>query len=209
MTIQKGQDWGRYVARPNSLHLVADDREADHYLNQHLSGASAPLEIAILKSEMARTLGVSGANIKKSEMLLTEFDVVEATFELDDSKVRERRYFLGHAFIRSRWFRGETVGVLNSSFVGRRDWAPRSHPNDGKFDVVEFDESINIRQRLTAYRLMKSGSHLPHPKIRHRQMTQYSAGCIESSILYIEGIRIGVVKSCIFNVLPDAVVLYW
>ena len=209
MTIQKGQDWGRYVARPNSLHLIADDREAGHYLNQRLSGASAPLELAILKSEMARTLGVSGANIKKSEMLRTEFDVVEVTFELDDSKVRERRYFLGHAFIRSKKFRGETVGVLNSSFVGQRDWAPRSHPNDGKFDVVEFDESINIRQRLKAYGLMKSGSHLPHPKIRHRQMTQYSAGCIESSILYIEGIRIGVVKSCIFNVLPDAVVLYW
>lgn len=209
MTIQKGQDWGRYVARPNNLHLIADDREAGNYLNQHLSGASTPLEIAILESEMARTLGVSGANIKKNEMLRTEFDVVEATFELDDSKVSERRYFLGHAFIRSKWFRGETVGVLNSSFVGRRDWAPRSHPNDGKFDVVELDESMGIRQRLTAYRLMKSGSHLPHPKIRHRQMVQYSAGCGESSTLYIEGIRIGIVKSCIFNVLPDAVVLYW
>ena len=209
MTIQKGQDWGHYVARPNRLHLVADDREAGNYLNQHLSGANPPLEIAILKSEMARTLGVSGANIKNSEMLRTEFDVVEATFELDDSRVRERRYFLGHAFIRSGWFRGGTVGVLNSSFVGRRDWAPRSHPNDGKFDVIEFDASISIRQRLTAYRLMKSGSHLPHPKIRHRQMTQYSAGCVESSTLYIESIRVGNVKSCIFNVLPDAVVLYW
>ena len=209
MTIQKGQDWGRSVARPDKLHLVADDQEAGAYLNQHLSVAGPPLEIAILKSNISRTLGVSGANIQKSEMLRTEFDVVEATFELENSKVRERRYFLGHAFIRSKWFRGETVGVLNSSFVGRRDWAPRSHPNDGKFDVIEFDESISIRQRLTAYRLMRSGSHLPHPKIRHRQMTQYSAGCIESSTLYIESIRVGNVKSCIFNVLPDAVVLYW
>ncbi len=209
MTIQKGQDWGCFVARPNNLHFAANDREANDYLNKHLSGANKSLEIAILNSELARALGVVGAKGDQIEMLRTEFDVVETTFELGDSKCPERRYFLGHAFVRSKWFKGETVGVLNSSFVGRRDWAPGSHPNDGKFDVVEIERSMSMRQRMTAYKLMKSGSHLPHPKITHRKLTQYLVGCSEASTLYIDGIRIGVVKSCSFKILPDAVVLYW
>ena len=209
MTIQRGRDWGDYVQRPSGLQLVADDSKAEEFLDEHLPNASQPIELAILKSEVARALGITGPKVENNEMLRTEFDVVEATFKLANHDNLLRRYFLGHAFIRTSWFRGKCVGVLNSSFVGHRDWAPRAHPNDGKIDVVELDESMSVRQRLAAYKLMKTGSHLPHPGILYRQLTQYSTDCSNLPILFIHGRRIGFVEICSFRVVPDAVNLYW
>ena len=209
MTIEKGQDWGCLVAKPENLHWVEDDFEASNFLNRHLTVEGAPIEIAILKSDIARALGISGANIKKKEMLRTYFDVVETIFLRSGQTSVDRRLYLGHAFVHNGLATGAKVGVLNSSFVGKRNWAPKAHPNDGKFDVVEIDKSMSIRQRLKAHRLMQSGSHLPHPKIKYRQVVDYSAVCINPSRLYIESELVGTVVKCSFKIMPDAAVLYW
>jgi len=209
VTIKKGQDWGCLVAKPKDLHLVADDFEASYFLSQHLSVGGAPVEISILKSDLARSLGISGANVNKNEMLQTHFDVIETIFLRSGQTSVDRRLFLGHAFIQNGFATGAKVGVLNSSFVGKRNWAPRAHPNDGKFDVVEIEQSISIRQRLKAYSLMRSGSHLPHPKINYRQVVDYSADCINLPRLYIESKLVGTVVQCSFKIMPDAAVLYW
>jgi len=142
-------------------------------------------------------------------MLCTKFDVIEATYVLTKSEETIRRCFIGRAFISEKPFFGRTIAVLNSSFVGNRDWAPKAHPNDGKLDLVELDGSMNVRQRLTALRLMKSGSHLPHPKIRYNQLSEYEYATDRSASLSIEGVRIGSIRHCFFRVLPDAVNLYW
>ena len=138
-----------------------------------------------------------------------KFDVIEATYLLTNSEETRRRCFIGRAFISEKLFFGRTIAVLNSSFVGNRDWAPKAHPNDGRLDLVELDGSMNVRQRLTALKLMKSGSHLPHPQIRYRQLSEYEYATEDSASLSIEGVRMGSIRHCLFRVLPDAVNLYW
>jgi hypothetical protein len=209
MTIRKGQEWGHFESRPADLQVVADDFSASELISSQTLDVKSPLQLSIIKSGLTRTLGVKNAPHHNQQMLCTKFDVIEANFVTVNSDKVIRRCFVGHAFVRSNPFFGQTIAILNTSFIGNRDWAPRAHPNDGKLDIVELDSSMNIRQRLTAFRLMKSGSHLPHPKIRYTQVNEYVIDCQFSASISIEGVRLGAIKKCDFKVLPDAVNLYW
>ena len=208
MTIRKGKDWGEQVEAPADLLVFADDPSANSYLNEvFVNGNMAP-PIAVLKSNLARTLGLSGASLKKPTMLHTKFDLVEVDYVLV-SAVTGKMHFLGNAVIRNGWLRGAITGVFNSSFIGTWDCAPKAHPNDAKLDVVSIDQSMNVRQRLTAKRLVKLGSHLPHPKISYKQAESFKVDLEEPARLFVDAMDLGMVKHCDFRVISDAVSLYW
>jgi hypothetical protein len=209
MTIRKGQEWGHFEDRPNDLQVVADDFAAGELITNQTLDLESPLKISIVNSGLSRTLGIKNASLRIDQMLCTKFDVIEASCTPVDSVNVTRRCFIGYAFVYQNLIFGRTIAILNSSFVGKRDWAPKAHPNDGKFDVIELDSSMSIRQRLTAFRLMKSGSHLPHPKIRYTQAQEFVFSGERSASMSIEGVRVGVIRHCVFKVLPDAVNLYW
>lgn len=209
MTIRSGRDWGELVDRPSNLHVMIDDRHADDFLDSNLDlGAPAP-NMAIVSSEFARTLGLSGANAQNSKMLCTPFDLIEATIFKADNLKPVRRYFLGNALVRNRFWLGNIISIHNSSFRKGRNWTPRGHPNDGKMDVVIFDASMNIRQRMRAFHLMKSGSHIPHPKIQYFQTPEFSTEIVKSASLHIEGQKMADASRCEFRLLADAVNLFW
>ncbi|MFM8249172.1 MAG: hypothetical protein ACKOPL_07765 [Acidimicrobiaceae bacterium] len=209
MTIRKGQEWGHFENRPDDLQVVADDFAAGDLITSQALNPESAMNLTIEKSGLSRALGIKNALRRNYQMLCTKFDVIEVNYTPADSDAVARRCFIGNAFIYQQLVFGRTIAILNSSFVGDRDWAPKAHPNDGKFDVVDLDGSISIRQRLTALKLMKSGSHLPHPKIRYSQVPEFEFLSERSASLSIEGIRIGAVRHCVFKVLPDAVNLYW
>lgn len=215
MTIKKGREWGHHLQRPSDLQVVADDFAASERITQMLDDSFTTINLAIVHSVMARALGLNGANLESSSLLMTQFDLIQAIFTPVDSRaatnsdIESHRYFVGNAFIGKRRLHGVRVGVMNSSFDKKRDWAPRAHPNDGRLDVIEFQERIKFRQRMVAMQRMKSGTHLPHPNIRYHQATEYSADCSEVPYLFIEGRNVGRISSCRFVVMPDAVSLYW
>ena len=64
MTIRKGKDWGEQLEAPTDLLVFADDPSADAYLNEVFANGNMASPIAVLKSNLARTLGLSGASIK-------------------------------------------------------------------------------------------------------------------------------------------------
>lgn len=208
MTIRKGQDWGEQVEAPTDLLVFADDPSANTYLNEVFANGNMAPPIAVLKSNLARTLGLSGATIKKPTMLHTKFDLVEVDYVLASS-LSGKMHFLGNAVIRNNWLRGPITGVFNSSFIGSWDCAPKAHPNDSKLDVVSIDQSMKIRQRLTAKRLVKLGSHLPHPKISYKQAESFKIDLEEPARLFVDAMDLGMVKHCDFRVISDAVSLYW
>jgi len=215
VTIKKGREWGHYSQRPSDLQVGADDFAASEKITQLFDASITPINLAIVHSVMARALGIKGANLGSSTLLKTQFDLIQAIFTpvenraAKNSDIESHRYFVGNAFIGKSRLHGVRVGVMNSSFDKKRDWAPRAHPNDGRLDVIEFQERIKFRQRMVAIRRMKSGTHLPHPNIRYHQATEYSADCSEVPYLFIEGQNVGRISSCRFVIVPDAVSLYW
>jgi diacylglycerol kinase family enzyme len=141
-------------------------------------------------------------------MLRTRLDLIEVSYVLISSQTAKMN-FVGNAIIRNSWLRGPITGVFNSSFIGNWDCAPRAHPNDSKLDVVSIDQSMNLRQRLTAKRLVKLGSHLPHPKISYKQTESFKIDLQEPAHLFVDSIDLGMVRQCDFRVISDALSLYW
>ena len=208
MTIRKNENWGATAARPENLVICETDEAAsqlatDFYLQQK----SIP-PIAITRSNLSRALGTKGADAKSQNMQATPFDLIEVTF-VDASKTQQKVLALGYGLLRKSWWRGDIVAAMNTSFIGDWDCAPRSHPNDGKFDLLAVSSEMKSTQRLIASRRLKFGTHLPHPQISVKQLTSFDADCSVKPNLYVDNRRFISVNQCKFRLLPDALTLYW
>ena len=208
MTIRKNETWGVTVARPENLVICETDAAAsqlatDYYLQQK----SIPA-IAITRSNLSRALGTNGADTNSQNMQATPFDLIEVTF-VNASKIEQIFLAMGYGLLRKSWWRGEIVAAMNTSFIGDWDCAPRSHPNDGKFDLLTVNSEMKQTQRLIASRRLRLGTHLPHPQISVKQLTSFEADCSAKPNLYVDNRRFMSVNQCKFRLLPDALTLYW
>ena len=208
MTIRKNEDWGSTVVRPEDLVICETDAATsqlatDFYLQQKPMPA-----IAITRSSLSRTLGKEGSNVNSQNMQATPFDLIEVTF-VDASMIEQKVLALGYGLLRKSWWRGDIVAAMNTSFIGDWDCAPRSHPNDGKFDLLAVSSKMKSTQRLIASRRLKFGTHLPHPQISVKQLTSFEADCSAKPNLYVDNRRFMSVNQCKFRLLPDALTLYW
>src|SRR3546814_18870326 len=57
---------------------------------------------------------------------------------------------------------------MNAQYRGKWDVAPRGHPNDGRLDVLDAD--LPLDERLQVRGRLKTGTHLPHPRIESRHV---------------------------------------
>lgn len=208
MTIRKNENWGVTVARPENLVICETDAAASQLVTDcYLQHKSIPA-IAIRQSNLSRALGTTGADIDSQNMQATTFDLIEITFA-DDSKAEQRVLALGYGLLRRSWWHGEIVAALNTSFIGDWDCAPRSHPNDGKLDLLTVNSETKPTQRLIASRRLRLGTHLPHPQISVKQITSFEADCSAEPNLYVDNRKFVCVTYCKFRLLPDALTLYW
>jgi len=208
MTIRKNEDWGSTVVRPEDLVICETDAATsqlatDFYLQQKPMPA-----IAITRSSLSRTLGKKGSNVNSQNMQATPFDLIEVTF-VDASMIEQKVLALGYGLLRKSWWRGDIVAAMNTSFIGDWDCAPRSHPNDGKFDLLAVNGEMKSTQRFIASRRLKFGTHLPHPQISMKQLTSFEADCSAKPNLYVDNRRFMSVNQCKFRLVPDAITLYW
>jgi diacylglycerol kinase family enzyme len=119
----------------------------------------------------------------------------------------EERCFVAHLVARRSWWRGRVVGVMNAQFVGTWDVAPRSHPNDGRLDVVDVAPSLSGTDRWRARHRLPSGTHVPHPAITVRQTSAWTTTFDQPTPVWLDGERVGEVVELSVRVEPDALVL--
>ena len=208
MTIRKNANWGSTVARPENLVICESDAAASQLVTEHYVQKQIFPAIAIAKSNLARALGSNGADVNAQIMQATPFDLIEIAFT-DDSNRQQKVLALGYGLLRKSWWRSEIVAAMNTSFIGDWDCAPRSHPNDGKFDLVTVRTEMNPTQRLIALRRLRLATHLPHPQISVKQLTSFDADCSAKPNLYFDDRRFSCVNRCKFTLIPDALTLYW
>ena len=208
MTIRKGTNWGLQIARPDNLVYCNDDTAASILITNNLLNLQKLPTIAIRNSNLARVLGIDGAKDISTKIFSTLFDLIRVDcVTIDDTAVTV--FGLGYALLRNSWWHGEIVAVLNQSFIGDWDCAPRAHPNDGKLDVVIVSSGMKPPQRLLASRRVRSGTHIPHPDITISQQTYLEAAIGTPKMLVVDGRQISAVIACKFTVIPDAVTLCW
>ncbi|MEN9646299.1 MAG: hypothetical protein RL238_2968 [Actinomycetota bacterium] len=203
MTIRKGEPWGEPAEVPaDGLESPDSDRGASRSLELQREAGRPLGPIGVQRGDMARTLG--GGTPGRFDGTL-----VKAPVDLLQVRADDREHLaLAHVVVRRSWWRGEVVLAMNAQYLGAYDVAPRSHPNDGRVDVLRVDPAMPLRARHQARSRARSGTHLPHPQLEMRSTGEWHHRFDRPMPLWIDGVRCGDVRDLTVTVLPDALTLY-
>jgi len=194
MTIKPGQDWGELLAPPPELVVVANDAA----LAAHVASDDGR-PVRVRGGDLATSLGgpVTDGVVRRLpiDVLQVASDAVELTA-------------VAHVVVRTSWWRGPLLAVMNVDRLGNWDVAPRAHPNDGRADVVAVDETMSIRARWQAWRRLPSGTHVPHPLIRTRRVTEEAWAFDRPRRLWVDGVDRGTVRQLRVTVVADGAVIH-
>lgn len=193
MTIRRGEPWGTPVERPPDLCVV----ESDAQLAELVDGGSA-VPVGVSGGDLHRALGRPADRREMQQLpidrLLVTVDDVEYTA-------------VAHVVARRGWWRGRIVAIMNVDHLGDWNVAPRAHPNDGRFDLVDVEPSMSLRERWQARSRLGSGSHLPHPRIAVRAATEFFVRFERPHSIWIDGRRVPDARSLAVEIEPDAFVV--
>jgi hypothetical protein len=195
VTIRKGQPWGEVVARPDELVVAPDDAGLAALIVGDPAGAHA-----VAAGDLHRTVG--SPDPSRSRMHRLPIDVLHV--ETDHGG----HLAVAHVIIRRRWWRGRIVVVCNVGHVGEWNVAPRAHPNDGRFDLVDVDAEMPLRARLQARRRLPTGLHVPHPRIATARLTEWSWADPAGARVWVDGVDVGRCTRATFEIEPDATFVY-
>jgi YegS C-terminal NAD kinase beta sandwich-like domain len=164
MTIERGAPWGRSAPLPPDGLVVGSDAAASDAAAAALAEHMPLPVVGLLAGDLCRTVGGPGSRerLHTDDAVTLPIDVCEVV--IDDA----RRVFVAHVVARRNWWYGRLWAALNAEWLGDWDVAPRAHPGDGLLDVM--DVSLSTPDRVRARRRLRSGTHVPHPKIRQHRV---------------------------------------
>ena len=198
MTIEKGGSWGAPGPLPVNGAVARSDAEV-RSLVEAARRANEPVRpIGLLGGDLCRTLGgpSSEARLHSAEAMTFSVDIGSV---LIDGLLH---WFAAHLVARRSWWHGRLVGVMNAQFLGSWDVAPRSHPGDGRLDVVDADPALG--ERLKARRRLPVGSHLPHPDIQVRSVRAWQTDFVPPLDVWLDGEKVARAAKVAVRVEPDA-----
>lgn len=205
VTIRKGQAWGSVVAPGPGMQMVRSDAELRSLvLEGRASGRPLPV-VGLLGGDLMRTMGGTGdlERLRGSEPVPhLPIDVVRVV--TDDGR---ETLFVAHLVARRSWWRGPITAAMNAEFYGRWDVTPRSHPNDGRVDLVTVSTELRAQQRWLARQRVLLGTHVPHPLITIRQHERVMVDLGARRRLWVDGQRWGSARTIELIVEPDALIV--
>lgn len=204
MTVSRGVPWGVDAVPPAGLRVVDGDAE----LADALGAVDAP-PLAVSAGDLWRTVGAPRVVPHPS---MRRVPVDRLRVHLDGVEV----VAVAHVICRRAprpigwigWWRGSVLAVANAEFRGRWDIAPRSHPNDGRADVIEVRAEMGWRARWQAWRRLPSGTHVPHPAISTTRTTEMQRRFDPPTDVWVDGRRHRRIRALRVTVEPDAFELY-
>ena len=186
MSVRRNEDWGELSKMPDDAVVAAGDREVSRLIERAWSDHESLPEVGLTAGDLRRALG----GRRDSRHLHDDEDVLGATIDVGSVIVDGRRFaFVAHVIARSRWWSGPVFAVMNSEWLG--DWivAPRAHPGDGYFDLVE--ARLSLGDRIKARRRLPTGTHVPHPSIHVRKVTETEIIFGTTRAIYVDGEHVG------------------
>jgi hypothetical protein len=201
MTIRRGEPWGEPAVCPADLRVVSTDRDLRDWVVWHRMREQMIREVGVAGGDLARTCG-GGGGTHPADSKVT-LDAMRVT--LDDD---QPTWGVAHVVARRQWLRNEVVMVMNAQFYGQFDVAPRSHPNDGKLDVVRVDPAMGMRERLQARQRARRGTHLPHRRLSSQSLADLDVSFERPMVVWIDGVRVGSATRLRVSAEPDAFTAY-
>lgn len=204
MSVRRGEPWGVEGTAPGGLVIAGSDAELHAILNEATGATAARPAVGLTGGDLWRTLGGAPGRVPPRPGA----PVAMFTIDLGSLDIGERRIrFASHVIGRRRWWRGEIVAIMNAQYLGAWDVAPRSHPNDGRLDVLRVRPSMRITDRWKARSRLASGTHVPHPDIEQTRVTHAEMHFDQALDVTADGVRIGRHQGVTLQVLPDALTI--
>lgn len=214
MTIRPREPWGDLGPVPADVVRPDSDARIAAAVGAALEAGGPPCDVAPLGGDLFRSIG-GHAGVDR---ILAGGDVARLPCDVLEVALDDRRtvYAVAHVVIRRPWlgspsfgwWRGRSIALMNAQHIGRWDVAPRSHPNDGRVDVLEVDAAMGLRERWKARRRLELGAHLPHPAIRTRQARSATFDLLPGERVWLDGVDHGRCSRVAVTVVPDAFVAY-
>lgn len=196
MPIRRGEDWGEQVDVPAGLAIADSDAAARDLV---LRGSRT---FGVRSGDLARTMGGSMPGRFDGPVVRAPVDLLQVRADGEDTVA------VAHVVVRRRWWRGAVVLAMNAQFLGPFDVAPRSHPNDGRVDVLRVDPAMGLRARLAARRRSRIGAHLPHPLLTTSHVARYSLEMERPATVWVDGVRWRTARRVEVAVEPDALTVH-
>lgn len=204
MTIRRGEDWGTSEALPSGGVVVRSDAEARQAVQSARRQGETPPPLGLLGGDLCRTVGGRGDEVRLRSEEARRLPL-DCGAVLLDGKLH---WFVAHLVARrsesfTSWWFGPVLAVMNAQFLGSWDVAPKSHPNDGRLDVLEAQQ-LSWRDRIKARQRLPRGTHVPHPGIRERRVdaAQFEFGSPMS--VWLDGTPVGRARNLSVRVEADA-----
>lgn len=194
MPIDKSHPWGEVVSLTTDVPVFRSEAELSFVLSP-----SGPSEARMSGGDFVEVTGGTSANDREVRRYVS--DVLEV--RADDLSW----WTVGTVEARSRRWR-MLGGFVVASNLGQRAgerYSTRTHPNDGKFEVVDALDGLSTRERLTLIRRLATGGDISHPRVRQRQIDTYHAP--RPLHLFVDGHYRGR-HSVTITLHPDALVVY-
>jgi hypothetical protein len=201
MTIRKGDPWGEPAVCPTDLRVVPTDRHLRDWVIWHRTRDESIGDVGVSGGDLARTCGGTGASQPSAAKVTV--DVMRVV--LDDGAPT---WGVAHIVARRSWLTGEVAFVMNAQYLGHYDVAPRSHPNDGRLDVLRVGPDMGWRERLQARQRARRGSHVPHPHLVARSVGEVDLHFTRPVVVWIDGVRCGAASRLHVSAEPDAMTMY-
>lgn len=201
MPIRRGEPWGQPAVCPADLRVVSTDRDLRDWVIWHRQRDQPIRDVGVAGGDLARTCG--GGSVPHPSAAKVTVDAMRVTIDGG-----EPTWGVAHLVARRQWLRGEVVMVMNAQFLGAYDVAPRSHPNDGKVDIVRVDPAMTARERWQARQRSRTGSHLPHGGLTARSVGEVDLRFDHALVVWIDGVRCGTAHHLHVEVEPDAFTAY-
>jgi hypothetical protein len=198
MTIRKGELWGEPGPLPRHGVVVRSDREAREIVTAARRAGEPIPPLGLLGGDLCRTLGGTG-----DEARLRSPDAMTLPVDLGSVLVDGRlHWFVAHLVAKRSWWSGRVVVAMNAQFLGDWDVAPKSHPDDGRIDVLDGD--LPLGQRVQARRRLRHGTHVPHPGIEERRVQAIQIELARPTPIELDGQPLDPARTLSLRVEPDA-----
>jgi hypothetical protein len=213
VTIGRGRPWGEPWSGSDEVVAVTGDAEVAHLAHQayqaHQAGSvgAEPPALAPSSGDLLRTIGLDGPRPwDQRHRYPVDLALAQLTRVGGESEVVP---FVAHLTVRNRRLDGLgpglSVAVMNAAWLGDLRLGPRAHPNDGLLDITE--GTVGLTQRREANRRARTGSHLPHPRLRTGRSSTWVRHFERPVPVWLDGARRGRCSSIRVEVVPDALVI--
>jgi hypothetical protein len=205
MTIKKGQAWGRPARELETGPAVEVHSDAEaRAVVERARRANAPVPpLVLLGGDLTRTVGGTGdaAHAAGPDAMALPCDIGSVLLD------GRQHWFVAHLVARRSWWRGRVFVAMNAQFLGAWDVAPRSHPNDGRVDVLDVAAAMGVTERLKARRRLPTGTHVPHPAIDVTRTAAVQETFQPPLRVWLDGVPMGSVGRLSLRVEPDAITI--